>query len=418
MENSLLLRASLLLERERYAEAEKLLRENLAVDPEDPQSMRLIGICQYGRDALAESLQTFDRAVALDPEDADLHVWRARVLLRLHRGAQAHQALDTAGGLDSDLSGVPSTRASLFYQETKWPEAENAARAALALDGDDVNAQNILSHALMMQGRRQESEDHIRSRLMRDPENELTHVAAGYAALRRGDHREGATHFAEALRLDPDNESARDGLLTSFRARSLVYRGFLAFSFRVAKLQMKYRQWLFIGAWLVYRIVVSALKPVSPALAMLVMVLYGLFVFWSYVAQGIGTLFILKDAQARLALRSREKMEGILVGGGAVLGLALVLLGIPPLLFPTLIIGLVLMLMTIPWSLSLGNDNATGRKIYGALGAVSSLGVLMVLADLLSGSALPIGGLGLTITSLITMASTLMALFNIKRRPD
>ncbi|RYD29969.1 MAG: tetratricopeptide repeat protein, partial [Verrucomicrobiaceae bacterium] len=97
MENSLLLRASLLLERERYAEAEKLLRENLAVDPEDPQSMRLIGICQYGRDALAESLQTFDRAVALDPEDADLHVWRARVLLRLHRGAQAHQALDTAG---------------------------------------------------------------------------------------------------------------------------------------------------------------------------------------------------------------------------------------------------------------------------------------------------------------------------------
>ncbi|MES2706959.1 MAG: tetratricopeptide repeat protein [Verrucomicrobiota bacterium] len=419
MESPLILRAHLLLERQRYADAEKLLRENLALDPEDPASMRLLGICQFGRDALADSLNTFDRALSLSPEEADLHVWRARVLTRQHKFSSAHEALDAAQALDPDLAEIASTRALVFYNDTKWSEAEAAARAAMELDADDTNAQNILSHSLLMQGRQHESEAHIHSRLQRDPENDLTHVAAGYAALRRGDHRGAAVHFAEALRLDPENESAREGLLTSFRARSLVYRSFLAFSFQVAKLQMKYRQWLFLGAWVVYKVVVSALQPISPGLAMLVMVLYGLFVFWSYVAQGIGTLFILGDRQARLALRFPEKAEGLIVGGGAVLGLALVLLTFVPLpLPPTLALGLGLMLMTIPWSLSLGNPNAMGRKIYGALAFVASVGVLLVLAGMFVPSASRLTGTGLSCASMSTMLATILALFNFKRRPD
>lgn len=415
MESALIHRAGLLLEHERYADAETLLRENLAIDPDDAACMRLLGICQFGRDNYEHSLQTFDRALALAPEDADLHVWRARVLLNQNQPEPAHRALDAALRLEPDLPDAVSARAMIFYRETKWAEAEATARAAMALDSDDVTAQNILSHALMMQGRQNESEAHIRSRLERDPENGMTHVAAGYAALRRGDHENAATHFSEALRLDPDNEAAREGLLNSFRARSVVYRSFLAFSFRMARLQMKYRQWLFLGAYVVYRVVVSALQPVAPGVAMLVMIAYGLFVLWSYVATGIGTLFILGDSRARLALRPREKWEGILVGGGAILGLALMLLALLPLPLPsTLLPGLGLMLMTIPWSLTLSNNNATGRKIYGALALAASAALVCILVGLFTGiQNLP--GSGLLWVAIPTAMATLMALLNFKR---
>lgn len=418
MESALIHRAGLLLEHERYADAETLLRENLAIDPDDATSMRLLGICQFGRDNYDQALQTFDRALALTPEDADLHVWRARVLLNQNKPALAHRALDAAVRLEPELPDAVSARAMVFYRETKWAEAEATAREAMALDSDDLTAQNILSHSLMMRGRQQESEAHIRSRLERDPENDMTHVAAGYAALRRGDHENAATHFSEALRLDPDNEAAREGLLTSFRARSLVYRSFLAFSFRVARLQMKYRQWLFLGAYVVYRVVVSALKPVAPGLAVLVMIAYGLFVLWSYVATGIGTLFILGDSRARMALRAREKWEGILVGGGAILGLALVLLALLPLPLPsTLLPGLGLMLMTIPWSLTLSNNNSTGRKIYGVLAVAASAALLCILAGFFTG--LPsLLGLGLLWVCIPTALATFMALLNFKRVPD
>lgn len=62
--------------------------------------------------------------------------------------------------------------------------------------------------------------------------------------------------------------------------------------------------------------------------------------------------------------------------------------------------------------------HAEARPVHGALAAGSSIGVLMALTELLSGPALLAGILGLTLTSLTAALSTLVALFNIKRRPD
>ena len=414
MSDSIIRRAGLLIQHRRYDEAAETLLRTLSQDPNDTAALRMLGICQYSKDQPAPALETFRQAVAIDPEDADLRVWLARTLLELKRPDEAHRVLDDAQAMEPELAEVFSARSQVFFHQTKWAEAEEAAGHALALDSEDLTAQNILSHALLMQGKQTESEAHISARMSRDPENAHTHVAAGYAALRRGDHKDAGAHFLEALRLEPENEAARQGLLTSFRARSAFYRAFLSFSFRVAKLQEKYRQWLFLGAFVVYKLVVAALKPVSPALAMLVVIFYTLFVLWSYVAQGIGTLLILGDPMARLALKPREKWEGILVGGGSVTGLALILLSLA---LPSSGLGtpgIALAAMSIPWALCLGNDNAAGRKLYGAFALGASMGAFLVVAAFISGNE-EVSGLGLLLAVLCASVPTFLALFGVKR---
>lgn len=416
MENALLQRAGLLIQHRRFTDAAEVLSQSLSLDPNNPDALRLLGICQYSREDFRSAAMAFEHAIATAPEEADLRVWLARCALSQKRYAEALLSLEAAQALDPDLSEVHSARAMVFYNQTKWAEAEVAAQAALELDADDEDAQNILSHALLMQGRQEEGDAHIQHRFSRNPENEYTHVAAGYAALRRGAHEEAAGHFQEALRLNPELDAAREGMLTSFRARSVIYRSFLAFSFKVAQLQRKYRQWLFIGAFVVYKLVVAALEPVSPALATLVVVLYALFVLWSYVAQGIGTLFILGDRRARLALKRREMAEGILVGGGALTGLAIVLASLfLPVPKGVVSLGIGLAAMSIPWSLSLGTDNRSGQFLYGCFALGASVGVLMILAGNFYPEPSVLRSLGLLLTVVCSSIPTFLALFGVKR---
>jgi tetratricopeptide (TPR) repeat protein len=417
MDNALLQRAGLLIQHRRFADASEVLMQSLSQNPNDPMALRLLGICQFSRDDNKAALTAFQQAIAADPEDADLRVWLARAQLELKQPAEAHRTLDEAQGMDPDFSEIHSARAQVFYHQTRWAEAEQAALQALNLDADDLTAQNVLSHVLIMQGRQEESEAHIHQRFTRDPENEQTHVAAGYAALRRGDHKAAATHFKEALRLDPDNEAAREGLLTSFRARSVIYRSLLAFSFRIAQLQEKYRQWLFLGLFIVYKVVVAALQPISPALATVVIVLYAVFVLWSYVARGIGTLFILGDHDARLALRRSEKWEGFLVGGAAVAGLLLIVVSlIITLPIGQFQLGLVLAAMSIPWSLTFSSSDRGGRILYGSFAAIATVGMVLVLIGGFPPGSSALRGLGIIAAALSASVPTFLAMFGILRK--
>ena len=110
--------------------------------------------------------------------------------------------------------------------------------------------------------------------------------------------------------------------------------------------------------------------------------LYAVFALWTYVGRGLGNLIVLLDRQARHALKGKEKWEGILVGGGIVVGFLLVILGIflrQPL---SLISGLCLIGLSIPLALSLGNDHPTGKYLYGVLAATAVVSAIILVFSL------------------------------------
>ena len=234
----------------RYPEAERAFKEALAQEPNDAFTLHQLAACQFHQSGRQrEALATVDAAIAIEPNSADHHILRSFILSHLNRSKEALETARLAISLDPLRSGAFTAAAQAHLHLENWADAEAAARKALALDADNSASANQLAQALRLQNKLAENASHLAGMLARDPADPHTHASAGWAALQRGERRTAEVHFREALRLSPGFESAREGLLTSFRARSPLYRAYLRYCFAMQRLG-KGRQWaVIIGAY-------------------------------------------------------------------------------------------------------------------------------------------------------------------------
>ena len=237
----------------------------------------------------------------------------------------------------------------------------------MATDGDDSDAQGILAVALRMQGKREEDEIAVGRLLAENPDDKFTHLNAGWSALRRFDHRGAEGHFLESLRLDPEFEPARDGLLESFRARSRFYRLYQRYCFWMARFTSRYQWVLLIGLIVGLRLGRDILAKIHPALAGLLVGAYVTFVFWVWLARGIGSFLVFCDRSARHALRRSEKVEGLAVGGAFTLGMVLLIGGAALGRLPMALAGGTLAIGSLPAALTFTNESKTGRLLFGSV---------------------------------------------------
>ena len=388
-------RGLLLKQQRRYSEAEGFFRDALAQNPNDAFALMQLASCQLqlpdrGRDAL----QSIERALAVEPNEAAYHGMRAFILCALDRKADALKAADAGIELDPGLSFVFTARAQALLLMEKWSDAEAAARQALALDADNSSAANQLAQAFRLQNKMAENAGQIAGMLARDPEDAMTHCSAGWAALQRGERRAAEEHFLEALRLDPESENARHGLLNCFRARSPFYRAYLAYSFWMQQLNRRARYAVIFGLLVLSnfsrQLFTGPMAPVGIAVS----VLYALFVLWVWVARGFGNFILLFDRFAKHALRRGEKIEAVFVGGGISAGV-LLLLAAAIMKFTVDREGLflpaaALITATFPFSMTFTNPSRSGAILFGAIGAAGMLAfAALLLHYVLHGDAKP-----------------------------
>lgn len=358
----------------RYADAESAFKEALAQEPNDAFALHQLAACQLQQPERRRlALTTIDNAIALQPNDADHHVLRSYILSSLERPKEGLFAARTAMELEPMHTGAFTAQAQAHLQLEQWPQAEQAARQALTLDADNSAAANQLAHALRLQNKLAENASHLAGMLARDPEDAYTHSNAGWSALQRGQRYDAEMHFREALRLDPDFEAAREGLLTSFRARSPIFRAYLSYCFFMQRLSAGSRWAVILGLYFGQRIA-STMRY-----GFVVVGLYLLFVLWVWVAKPIGNAFLLFDSFARYALRPKEKLEAMVVGGGLVSGLAALVAGVLLDQEPIWTLGLGLVAMIFPFSMTFTNGSRSGSWLFGAVGALTLLGALLQL---------------------------------------
>ena len=371
----------------RFDEAERHFKEAVGEDPRNDTALHLLGTAIFSQNNRnAEALQAVERAIAIAPNDAAHHALRAFILNALERPREALEAARTARALDPYEQDALIAEAQAHIQTQAWVKAERAAREALAIDADSSPAANLLAVALRMQNKRAENDAQIAGLLARDPEDDYTHYNAGWSALDRGDHRSAETHFREALRLNPEFEEARDGLLTSFRARSRPYRAYLWYSMKMARLPAGARWAVVIGIYFIYRLARTAAGTISPGLAIAVAALYLLFVFWSFIANPVGNLMLLWDRFARYALRSDEKIEAAAAGGGVVVGLLLLLVGLALSSTALMISGGALIGSSIPLSLVFTNKARAGSILFASIAAALLLSAAAAVVALAAGN--------------------------------
>lgn len=357
----------------RYADAATAFKEALAQEPNDAFALHQLAGCEWRLPELRkEALETIGRAIALEPNEPEHHVLRAFILCALDRPKEALEATQMALAFDPNDSLAFTAEAQAHLQMENWPLAEQSARQALALDADNSGAANQLAQALRLQNKLAENAEHLAGMLARDPEDAFTHANAGWAALQRGQLRDAEVHFREALRLDPDFEYAREGLLTSFRARSPLYRGYLKYTFAMARLNRKARWAVIIGLYLGVRFAGSL-----PG-GWVLIALYFLFVLWVWVARPVGNALLLLDRFARYALRPAEKIEAALVTSCLAGGIASIILSFAFGWDDALLFGVAGIAIAFPLSLIFNNAATIGRRIFSGLAIVAACATLLV----------------------------------------
>lgn len=389
-------RALLFVKQGRYREAESHLRTAIQNDPDDPQGFFFLATClMHDPKTRPEALSMIDQALRLRPTRAFYHEQRANILILLGRTKEALLEVEQARNLAPDSPDSFVAESLVMLVQGKAQEAERAARQALTLDPENEAAGDSLADALRMQGKLEESAAQIRGLLARNPENPWTHSSAGMLALQSGDVRIAEAHFLSALRIDPEHREARDGLLHSFRARSPLYRAYLKYSFTMERLGRAGRATLVIGLLLLMQFANVAFAGRLAPVGMVIAAIYFLFVLWIWVAKGVGNLFLLFDRFARHALRSDEKREALVVGGGVIAGLALFAGGLLLKQIGVIFAGLTLIAAAFPMSLVFTNRSRAGRVVFSLVSAFVYLGGLLSLLLVV----LPVGSVGNLATS-------------------
>jgi Flp pilus assembly protein TadD len=395
-----LARAEMLIERDRYADAAEWCQRGLQSQPDDDRLHSLLALCWMNVEGRAEdAVQAARRSVGLDPEDAHNHAMLALAISHKAKDGQdgllreALQEATKALELDAWSVMAHSAHTQVLLRLRKWREAEESARAALALDPENPRLGAQLGIILHHLGKHEDHEHLANSHLAQHPEDDAAHCSAGLNALRKGDHKAANAHFLEALRLDPSSELARIGLAESYRARSWSYRWLLQLNGFIKRITGGRESAFWIGGFIAYRLLYKALSTTAPVLAWILVGAWLLLVFWSALARGISSFFMLFDRFARQSLTTREKWEAGLVGSLVFLAVACLVCGVF-IHWGFAAAALGLFLGATPVSAAVTNDHHIGRWVYAVATAFCILCPLYFTAHVFTATWLDVGLVG------------------------
>ncbi|HUV12548.1 MAG TPA: tetratricopeptide repeat protein, partial [Acidobacteriota bacterium] len=120
---SLLAKASELIDAGRYLEAEQVLREALQMEPEAVEGYFLLGLVLAKQEKWLVSRESLERVITLDPQHGRAYTELAGIEFKLGNRTEATRNLRQAEKLSSDTEYVRTFLATLLYLENRKTEA-------------------------------------------------------------------------------------------------------------------------------------------------------------------------------------------------------------------------------------------------------------------------------------------------------
>jgi tetratricopeptide (TPR) repeat protein len=377
-------RARLYFSQQRYAEAEREVRQHLSEHPDEVYALYILADVLSARDEHQEALEVNSRARAFSPNDDELHAQRSVFLFRLKRESEAITEIETAIALNPLAAAYRGILGELKLATKKYEDALEAANAGLNLDAENTFCLNVRARALVKLEKAEDALATIATSLEQQPENAYTHANLGWSKLETGRALEAQEHFAEALRLQPTLEYAQRGMMEAIKAKNFFYRQFLRYVFWMNRMTARY-QWAFIiGIYVGYR-VVSGIAQSNPEWAPLlnpILYAYIAFALSTWFFEPISNLFLFFHPYGKFLLKRKEKISARLVGVALVI--ALILIGMH--FFSGiehegyLFTGIGAIAMMIPLSSMFSGDAKKGNRMLVV--ATIALGALWLLATL------------------------------------
>lgn len=199
----------------------RICRRAVEIDPNYAKAWALIAIAQanlcysFGQPG-ADGLVEAERALVLDPGNAEAHCIIARHLFENDRIEEADREIDIALGLDPESWEVNREAARIFYRQGRMPEAARHFEKAVGIFETDFHGWGMLASAYQALGNREgvrRAATNMVSQSQRvvgeDPSNAaaLGMGAGGLAIL--GETERAREWIERALLIDPDNLNMR-----------------------------------------------------------------------------------------------------------------------------------------------------------------------------------------------------------------
>lgn len=228
----------LLLQQGRHAEAEAAIREDLRDSMDDPMLFVLLSIALRAQEKYHDSEDAARQAIGIDPE-LDVAWWSlAQTQLERRERKAALESVNKALSIDPHDADYFALKARILSESDKENEALEAAEAGLAIEPENDNCRFFRSILLANLGRHDEAAAESAGLLADDPEDAGNHSAAGWVMAQRGDGRGAQQHFIEALRIDPESEDAREGLAFSLKLSNPILGALLRMLIALDRLPM------------------------------------------------------------------------------------------------------------------------------------------------------------------------------------
>ncbi len=201
----------------RLREAAQRYRNVLAVEPEHPDALHLLGVVTLQQGDYRGAADHIDRAVARNPNNAAYHANLAEAYRGLGQLDRAADSCRTALRLRPNSPEAANNFGLVLLAQGRIDEAAVQFREALRLKPDFGMACNNLGNALRLRGELVGALAHFRRAAEIDPNLAESHSNLGQMLLEHHQPHEALAHLRAAVRLRPDLAEARNNLGNALR---------------------------------------------------------------------------------------------------------------------------------------------------------------------------------------------------------
>ncbi len=309
-------RASLLIEQNRFIDAQKILISILEGSPDNIEVLVLLCETNLQQNKLDEAEDLINNAIRLSPDTAVLYTVKSRVLMEAERYSEAEVWLEEAISLDPEDADNYAFLGSIKFARKKFDEALDLSNQALSLDAQNIIALNFRSSALLKLGQKEASFETIEDALQEDPNNAYTHANHGWGLLEKGEHEKALEHFKQALQNDPNLEHAQSGMGEAIKSKYTLYRWFLKYCFWIGNMTKKYQWGVIIGFYFLVKMLKLIVKkvPSTESFLLPVIVVLALIAFSTWVINPISNLFLRLNKYGKYLLNKNEIRSSNFVG--------------------------------------------------------------------------------------------------------
>lgn len=196
----------------RLRDAEEIYQRILAVQPNQPDALNLLGVLAAQSGRTDAGIEYFQRAISVHGNVAALHNNLGNAYRQSGRNAEAAACFRRAIELKPDFAEAHNNLGLALRQEGKLEEAIASYRRAIELAPGDAEAHYNLGHAWKALGNLAEAAGCFRRAVGLKPKFPRAHGALGRALEKMGDLKEAEASYQTALQYDPRNAYAHLGL--------------------------------------------------------------------------------------------------------------------------------------------------------------------------------------------------------------